>query len=133
MLSCYSVCSVSFRHLKTLHHLPLLHLNKEIGHFCFIRNCEKGQRDSDLQINKVYVYSSNVCITVDACLSLCRSLKQNIKSCFHNLHLPVGDSGRLLLDFLPLRIRNLSLTFFASSSNSRFFFLSSSDILTYGS
>lgn len=72
MFSCYSVCSVSFRQLKTLHHLPLLYLNIEIGHFCFIWNCEEWQGDSDLWINKVYLYSSNVCITVDAYWCLCR-------------------------------------------------------------
>lgn len=101
------------------------------GVFLVLWNLVEDMRDSGLQINQVHGSSSNVKITGDVCLQRC--LKENIKSGFQDLPLPVGDSERLLLDFLPLRVRNLSLTFFASSNNSRFFFLSSSDILTSGS
>lgn len=47
--------------------------------------------------------------------------------------LPDGDSAGLLLDFLPRRVRNRSLTDLASSSSARFFFLSSSEMLMSGS
>lgn len=44
-----------------------------------------------------------------------------------------GESPRLLLDFLPRRVRNRSLTNLASSRSARFFFLSSSEMLMSGS
>lgn len=47
--------------------------------------------------------------------------------------LPDGESPGLLLDFLPRRVRNRSLTNLASSSSARFFFLSSSEMLISGS
>lgn len=47
--------------------------------------------------------------------------------------LPDGESPGLLLDFLPRRVRNRSLTNLASSSRARFFFLSSSEMLMSGS
>lgn len=47
--------------------------------------------------------------------------------------LPDGESPGLLLDFLPRRVRNRSLTNLASSSSARFFFLSSSEMLMSGS
>lgn len=47
--------------------------------------------------------------------------------------LPDGESPGLLLDLLPRRVRNRSLTNLASSSSARFFFLSSSEMLMSGS
>lgn len=47
--------------------------------------------------------------------------------------LPDGESPGLLLDFLPRRARNRSLTDLASSRSARFFFLSSSEMLMSGS
>lgn len=44
----------------------------------------------------------------------------------------VGESERLHRDRLPRRVKNFSLTFLASSSISKFFFLSSSVILISG-
>lgn len=44
-----------------------------------------------------------------------------------------GESPRLLLDLLPRRVRNRSLTNLASSRSARFFFLSSSEMLMSGS
>lgn len=44
-----------------------------------------------------------------------------------------GESPGLLLDFLPRRVRNRSLTDLASSRSARFFFLSSSEMLMSGS
>lgn len=128
MLHCLQ-CTV--RHIETLS--STVKSKYQDWYFLFCTEKWREAEDIDLQINKIYACSSSVCITVDAHLCFCRFPTYNLKLYPQNLYLPVGDSGRLLLDFLPLRIRNLSLTFFASSSNSRFFFLSSSDMLTSGS
>lgn len=51
----------------------------------------------------------------------------------HLCILPDRESPGPLLDFLPRRVRNRSLTNLASSSSARFFFLSSSEMLISGS